>query len=259
MLGVRTRSSLAQFLELQAPDLSIVLINKYANRMVSLYPAHLLTSLIEAIRGLDDRILLLVLGEIASTQSDLRARVSPKGRYDERWHDLRQCLLLDGYIVDGQAIVPTDPSITDAESSEDDLVAELRKSGPRRKDEIIAKIEDSASSFRAKVPDYNASLTNARIALETLAAEIASDVAAMQPDPVVAPSKWGEVLTFLRRCGEITEAEEKGLAGVYGFLSAGAHRPLGIPEDQMARLGRSFALNMCWFLLKNHLARHYPR
>jgi len=29
---------------------------------------------------------------------------------------------------------------------------------------------------------------------------------------------------------------------------------VGIPEDQMTRLGRSFALNMCWFLLKNHLA-----
>jgi hypothetical protein len=23
----------------------------------------------------------------------------------------------------------------------------------------------------------------------------------------------------------------------------------------MTRLGRSFALNMCWFLLKNHLAK----
>ena len=59
--------------------------------------------------------------------------------------------------------------------------------------------------------------------------------------------------------GEITVEEEKGLAGVFGFLSPGAHRPVGIPEDQMTRLGRSFALNMCWFLLKNHLARsHRP-
>lgn len=32
----------------------------------------------------------------------------------------------------------------------------------------------------------------------------------------------------------------------------------GIPEDQMARIGRSFALNMCWFLLKNHLTVTTP-
>jgi hypothetical protein len=54
-------------------------------------------------------------------------------------------------------------------------------------------------------------------------------------------------------CNEFTTEEEKGLAGVFGFLSPGAHRPVGIPEGQMTLLGRSFALNMCWFLLKNHL------
>lgn len=69
------------------------------------------------------------------------------------------------------------------------------------------------------------------------------------------PAKWGEVIGFLRSSGEITLEEEKGLAGVFGFLSPGAHRPVGIPENQMARLGRSFALNMCWFLLQNRIAR----
>lgn len=64
----------------------------------------------------------------------------------------------------------------------------------------------------------------------------------------------GEVVTFLRVHGEISVEQEKGLAGVFGFLSPGAHRPVGIPEDQMTRLGRSFALNICWFLLKNRLA-----
>lgn len=68
------------------------------------------------------------------------------------------------------------------------------------------------------------------------------------------PLKWGEVIAFLRNNGEITVEEEKGLAGVFGFLSPGAHRAVGISEDQMTRLGRSFALNMCWFLLKNYSA-----
>jgi hypothetical protein len=29
----------------------------------------------------------------------------------------------------------------------------------------------------------------------------------------------------------VTLEEEKGLAGVFGFLSPGAHRPMGIPND----------------------------
>lgn len=63
------------------------------------------------------------------------------------------------------------------------------------------------------------------------------------------------MLASLRSSGEITLEEEKGLASVLGLLSPAAHRPVGIPEDQMTRLGRSFALNMCWFLLKNRLSQ----
>lgn len=135
-----------------------------------------------------------------------------------------------------------------------------RTLAPPRAQDIIAKINDSAEAFRATPPDYNASLVNARVALETLAVDVATHVASLQQSPTTYnPSKWGEVLSFLRSSGEITVEEEKGLAGVFGFLSPGAHRPVGIPEDQMTRLGRSFALNMCWFLLKNHLARsHQP-
>ncbi|WP_207238100.1 MULTISPECIES: hypothetical protein [unclassified Pseudomonas] len=63
------------------------------------------------------------------------------------------------------------------------------------------------------------------------------------------------MIAFLSSSGEITMEEEKGLAGVFGFLSPGAHRPIGIPQSQMTRLGRSLALNLCWFLLHNRLAR----
>jgi hypothetical protein len=66
-------------------------------------------------------------------------------------------------------------------------------------------------------------------------------------------SKWGTVISYLRTAGLITLEEEKGLAGVYGFVSPGSHRPVGVSEEQMARLGRSLALGMCWFLLKRKL------
>ncbi|WP_439851727.1 hypothetical protein [Pseudomonas syringae] len=139
---------------------------------------------------------------------------------------------------------------------EDDLITALRTSGLPQREAIIGKINNSAESFRSSPPDYNAALTNARVALEALAVDVAADVAHNQQSTTTYnPAKWGEVIGFLRNSGEITIEEEKGLTGVFGFLSPGAHRPLGIPESQMARLGRSFALNMCWFLLQNRLAR----
>ena len=92
-----------------------------------------------------------------------------------------------------------------------------------------------------------------RIIVE-LAGDVALDVAGGGP-VTYNPAKWGEILQFLRSSGEISVEEEQGLAGVFRLLSPGAHRPVGIPEGQMTRLGRSFALNMCWFLLQNRLAR----
>lgn len=242
-------------MELQEPAVSLVLLSKYGVQHLSLSPGQLLYGLLNTFRVLDDRVLLLVLTEIMATTGDLRARVNPKYRFTERMHDLTQCLLLDGFIIQDTKLVPIDPSIADAAPVEDDLIAALLNSGAPHAQEIIAKIGDSAQSFRATPPDYNAALVNARVALETLAADIAAHVA-LRPQGLSPynPSKWGEVLTFLRTSGEITSEEERGLAGVFGFLSPGAHRPVGIPEDQMTRLGRSFALNMCWFLLKNHLA-----
>lgn len=256
MIGQRTRHSLAQFLALQEPALSIVLLSKYGLPHLSLSPAHLLQEILNTLSSLDDSPLMQVLAEIMATQGDLRARVNPKYRFDERLHDLTQCLLLDGYIVQDRKLVQTDPSITDAAPLEDDLILALQHSGAPHTQQIIAKIGDSTEAFRATPPDYNAALVNARVALETLAVDVAADIASHQSNPAnYNPAKWGEVIAFLRSGGELTLEEEKGLAGVFRFLSPGAHRPVGLPEDQMTRLGRSLALNMCWFLLKNHLAR----
>ena len=77
----------------------------------------------------------------------------------------------------------------------------------------------------------------------------------VKPDsPRYENTKWGSVLSFLKLVEFITQEEEKGLAGVYGFVSPGSHRPVGISEEEMARLGRSLALGMCWFLIKCYRA-----
>jgi len=256
MIGLRTRHSLVQFLATQEPAVSIVMLGKYGVQHMALSSNHLLSGLLNIVRDLDDRTLMLVVAEVAATLRDLRARVSPKARFDERLHDLTQCLLLDGYALQDAQLVRVDPSIGDEAPVEDELIVALQNSGAPQAADVVTKIADSAQAYRATPPDYNAALVNARVALETLAADVAADVAStMTNPPIYNPAKWGEVIGFLRLSGEITIEEEKGLAGVFGFLSRGAHRPVGLPEDQMARLGRSLALNMCWFLLKNRLVR----
>ncbi|WP_066267475.1 hypothetical protein [Hydrogenophaga palleronii] len=255
MISHRTRYSLAQFLSIQEAAVSIALFSKYGAHHLSLYPAQLLNGIMNIVRDQNDETLLMVLKEIVATPGNLRAKISPKHVFDERMHDLTQCLLIDGYLAQDKKLLQADPSIADAAPVEDDLIAALRSSGAPRCEGIIGKINDSAEAFRAALPDYNAALTNVRVALETLAGDVAADTARQQQiTSTYDPTKWGEIIAFLRKHGEITIEEEKGLVGVYGFLSPGAHRPLGIPENQMARLGRSFALNMCWFLLQNRLA-----
>ncbi len=98
-----------------------------------------------------------VLAEVVATQGDLRARVNPKYRFDERIRDLKQCLLLHGYIVNDESLVQTDPSIADAAPFEDDLIAALHNSGAPHAQEIITKINDSASAFRAQRCDRRTS------------------------------------------------------------------------------------------------------
>ncbi len=100
-------------------------------------------------------------------------------------------------------------------------------------------------------PDYNACLTHARVALQTLATSIAKKRQAAY-GKTFDETKWGEVISYLRTSGLITDPEEKGLAGVFGFVSPGAHVPIGLTEEEMVRLGRSLVLGMCYFLVKRH-------
>lgn len=253
MIGSRTLHSFAQFLELQPPQNTVVLFSKYDVSHPSLHHDQLLMGILNILRSLPPSTLMQIVAEVVATSGDLRNRVTPRYRFDERDQDLKQCLILDGYMIEEKRLRQTDPSLSDS-PVEDDLIEALKACGAPRRDDIIAKINDSAAAFRSTPPDYNAALTNARVALETLAGDVAVSVAGgPSAQGTYNPAKWGEVIAYLRNNDEITVEEERGLVGVFGFLSPGAHRPVGIPEDQMTRLGRSFALNMCWFLLKNHL------
>lgn len=265
-LSKRSKLSLCQFLILFERGEPVTLLDKYdffedewEYQNVSQYETQdeLARQLRKVVLRASPEQLGNLLEEMARTQDSLRSLVTPRYRFDERWDDLLTCLQMDGYVlkteykggVQCNTFVPIDPAIEGAEPVENDLARELRASGLSEAEKIIRTLENSADAFRRADPDFNACLANARVALQTLATSIATVRTTSHPGKF-DPTKWGQVVAYLRTSGFISEAEEKGLGGVFGFISPGAHTPIGLTEQELARLGRSLAASMCYFMVK---------
>lgn len=251
MLSKRSLGSLAQFLELYDTSFVLVLFSKHGLRLTVEGGALLLGVNSALLNQHESAGVAAVLEEVIRTRGDLRNRVAPRYRFDERYEDLTRCLLLDGYKVEGKTLVPLDPSIAEAPPIEDDLVLALAATDLDSECTILQKLNDSAEAFRKTRPNYNACMNDVRVALETLARQVAERYPKEGQSPY-DPAKWGSILNFLRSVEFLTLEEEQGLAGVYRFLSPGSHRPLGLSEAEMARLGRALALSMCWFVVKHY-------
>ena len=91
MIGSRSRYSLAQFLELHERDLVVTLVSKHGISL-SFEEKSLLAELTGCVRSASDEKLLSLVEEIARTAGDLRARVIPKYRHDERFSYLCRSL-----------------------------------------------------------------------------------------------------------------------------------------------------------------------
>ncbi|MEF8708477.1 MAG: hypothetical protein V5B38_06195 [Candidatus Accumulibacter propinquus] len=253
-LSSRSLASLAQLLELLGEPFVAILFEKHGHHLPSSGGAVLLAAHSVLRDGGDSPGVFSMLEEAVRTNGDLRNRVTPRYRFDERYEDLSRCLLLDGYKVEGKVLTPLDPSIADAPPIEDELTKTLQATDLDANRAIAGKLTDSADAFRRVPPDHNACLNNARVALESLAREIARHVST-SPSSAYDPAKWGSILGFLRSQEFLSVEEEQGLAGVYRFLSPGSHRPLGLTDAEASRLGRSLALSMSWYLVKRYLAR----
>jgi hypothetical protein len=249
MLSRRSTSSICQLLALQERGFLELLFEKYGIQGDLRLVRSMEEALLSCVRDATERQLMNLLDEIIRTRGDLRTRIAPRYRFDERWEDLCRCLELDGYRVDGNRLVLIDPTISGDSPMDDDLSSELRRSGLRQGGEIIQLMENSAEAFRRTPPDYNGSLANARIALETLARSIARERLSKFPASF-DETKWGQVLAYLRTSGMLSRAQEEGVAGAYSFVSPGAHTAIGLTEREMVRLGRSLVAYACYFLVK---------
>lgn len=255
MFSTRTLISLSQYLGLHDAPFVRELFVKHGiainTHEWSLYspgpPAEVIRNDLEAADG---QVLQELLAEMIRTLYDLRCRITPRYRHEVRWDDLLLCLRLDGYGISEDGVVPIEPTVGEERSTEDDLTRELQTASLPGTEAIVREISGSAESFRRSPPDYNACLTHARVALHDLAAAIATNLQSDGNDDDFNHRRWGEVLRHLRERGFVTEQEERGLAGVYTFISEGAHRSVDVDEVEMAWLGRSLALSMCWFLVR---------
>ena len=251
MLSSRTLTSLAQLLAVLPSQEVIVLLSKHGLQ-ISIEEGRELFGINNSLRNQAELpSCLAVLDEVIRTNLSLSSPIKPRYRFTERFEDLKRCLVLDGYSIVGSDLVALDPSIADTPPLDDDLHKILVSSGLEGVDEIARKLNDSAESFRRSPPDLNACLTNARVALEAAARAIAKSHS-KHAEPEYDPAKWGSIIACLRTVGFFSQEEERGFAGVYAFLSPGAHRPVGLTEEEASRLGRSLALSMTWYLVKRH-------
>jgi hypothetical protein len=251
MLSSRTLSSLAQLLAVLPSQDVIVLMDKHGLH-ISIEAGRELFAINNSLRNQAELpACFAVVEEVVRTNLSLSSPIKPRYRFSERFDDLKRCLILDGYLVEGSSLVALDPSIADTPPLDDDLHKALASSNLDGDGEIAHKLNDSVDSFRRSPPDLNACLTNARVALEATARAIARS-RSEQAESEYDPAKWGSIIAFLRSSGFFSQEEERGLAGVYAFLSPGAHRPLGLTDEEASRLGRSLALSMTWYLVKRH-------
>ena len=234
---------MCQFLDLFNQDVVHILLEKHDITTWGYSQAELG----EALSGADHDSLGTLVDELVRTNGDLRNRVSPRYRFDERWGDFGKCLLLDGFKIEGNKLVRLEPVIEAVESLEDDLSRELEASGLSSTSEINRHIKLSAESFRKSTPDYNACLSHARIALETIVRSLAKK----HSFEVNQENKaWGMSLSHIKSVGVVTSKEENAIASTYTFISDGAHIPVGFTEEEFVRFGRNLAMAVCYFIIK---------
>lgn len=248
----RTKLSLCQFLglmDLFDRDVLPVLLEKHGITTRGYNQRELSKTMSEVA---PDSLGTLV-DELARTSGDLRSRVSPRYRFDERWSDFAKCLLLDGFKLEGNKLVKLEPMIEAVEPLEDDLTRELEASSLVSVNDINRHIRLSAESFRQLTPDYNACLSHARIALETIVRSLAKEHGL----EVVQESKaWGMSLSHIKSAGVVTSKEESAIASTYIFISDGAHIPVGFTEEEFVRFGRNLAMSVCYFIIKKANAQY---
>lgn len=238
IFSTRTNISLSQFLELFEISLTNILFEKYYMDTDCRNIQDIKESIFSS-NSLDS-----IISELISTKQDLRSRISPKYKFDERWNDFEKCLFLDGYKIENNILISIEPNIDGVIALEDDFTIEINSSTFSKKEDVKRLINESAEAF--KNSDYNQCLSKSRIALETLIRTIAIDKYSNTNDT------WGSALSNLKTNSFLTQIEEDLMAKTYSFVSNGSHIPLGFTNEEYARYGRNLLMSKCYYIIKKY-------
>ncbi len=107
--------------------------------------------------------------------------------------------------------------------------------------QALGEVQDSAQAFRAAPPDYNAALTNARVALETMARDVAADL--LQPGEAAPydPAKWGSVITIGGRVAGTDDAAGANLCVEHVLVPVA--QPLGAAGCVGVAIGKEMTMS----------------
>ena len=148
-----------------------------------------------------------MLVELLAANKVLRAGAPVKHVFDDAVTELERWVLHDGWSVEGTTLVRVTPLAEEVTGIRDKLTEDLAASGLDQDGAIRAALNGSSEDFVAQPPDFNGSITKARIALETVARRAAARIAAAKGAPY-PKDFWGPALALLKTQAVIEQAEE---------------------------------------------------
>lgn len=190
-----------------------------------------------------------LITEIVVRTRAVRADAGPKYVFDDRLEELWRCLRIDGWELVNGKLVREHPSSPDLVETRDALHDQLGASTVDADGEVRRCLEKSAIAFSNTPPDYNASSTLVRIALETTARRIANQISARRR-LAPPPDSWGSAIAFLRNQNVISPQDEAALTASYTATSPGAHVPKGLSAREWARMVRALDQAWLYYLIK---------
>ncbi|MBK8248831.1 MAG: hypothetical protein IPK85_15720 [Gemmatimonadetes bacterium] len=200
--GRQTLSALAQLLASLRSDAVVVLLAKAAIVEPAYEGQSHLLSTLERAKPLDVHRLVT---DMVLRRASARADAPTKHLFGDREGELLRCLSLDGWEVNGGALIRGQPSSTEIVELRDAFDERLQGSGLDANGDIAAALKASAEAFTRTPPDHNASTTHMRIAPETVARRSALVIAAGRR--VAAPTdEWGSAI----RCTTVHTTRDVG-------------------------------------------------
>jgi len=240
LLTNRTKISLTQYLDLQEYQYLNLLFEKY-----SLYSNCINIKDVKDTLTNSSSDISLLISEIVLTRQALKENVKSKTSFNERWDDLVKCLLLDGYNIENNSLISIEPIIDGIIAIEDELNNQIISSSLTQKNDIIKFINESAEAFKQLTPDYNQCLSKARLSVETIVRNIATEIDSVNDN-------WGKSLGKLYTDGFFEKKEEESISATYTFISDGSHIPLGFTNEEYARYARNLILSVCYYIIKKY-------